>query len=121
MTAGAALSEEFMPSWLRLVIHDPTEAGTVLRCIMNQRCKMELAFWLGRVITSKEWVAGSVSLVRVVETAEQGLWQGGCRCPRQPGGVLQPPVSLPLDSHWRFNVLPVVQGSSSPRGPGTAS
>lgn len=54
MTAGAALPEEFMPSWLRLVIHDPTEAGTVLRRIMNQRRKMELAFWLGRVITSKE-------------------------------------------------------------------
>lgn len=54
MTAGAALPEEFMPSWLHLVIHDPTEAGTVLRRIMNQRRKMELAFWLGRVITSKE-------------------------------------------------------------------
>lgn len=63
----------------------------------------------------------SVSLVRVVETAEQGLWRGGWRCPRPPGGELQPPVSLPLDGLWGFNVLPVVQSSSSPRGPGTAS
>lgn len=76
-----------MPSCLRLAVHDPTEAGAVLRCIMNQRCETGLASWLGRGIASKEGVVCSASLVRVGETAGQGLWQGGRRRPRPPGGV----------------------------------
>lgn len=35
---------------------DSTEAGTVLRSIMNKRPKMELAFWLGRAVISKKCV-----------------------------------------------------------------
>lgn len=57
----------------------------------------------------------SRSLTQGLETGDQGPWGRGL-----PGGVMVPEVS-PEGSCWGFNMLPVVQGPRSPRGPGLAS